>query len=46
MILFDPYYHDGRAVRVQIKLENVSSIDEWNKTNTSIDVSKIWKERT
>jgi 16S rRNA G966 N2-methylase RsmD len=42
MIFFDPIYHDGRAIRVQIKLDKIID-NEWNNTNTNISVSYIWK---
>lgn len=46
MILFDPYYHDERAVRVLLSLGKMTSKNEWNATDGRAEVSNYWKQRT
>lgn len=46
MILFDPVYHDERAVRVLLTLGKMASKNEWNGTDGKAEVSKYWKQRS
>lgn len=45
MLLFDPVYHDQRAVRVEIILDKMAAKNEWNSTTGIAHVATFWKQR-
>lgn len=39
ILLFDPIYHDQRAVRLELNLEKMAAKNEWSSNNTMASVS-------
>jgi hypothetical protein len=46
VFLFDPIYHDEKAVGVLIDLGEISPDGNWTSINTKIKMVKFWKERS
>jgi hypothetical protein len=45
IVLFDPVYHDRKAVRMLLSVSNFTN-GSWIANGSLVEVTKFWKERS